>query len=82
MITLQELLQKLKAQQPLSNKCGFFPLLHLPLPGRIILNISDLKQSKMSQRKILSSQLTASDSSSWEQLENDNQLDLTIKAMV
>jgi len=29
-----------------------------------------------------SSQLTASDFSSWEQLENDNQLDLTIKAVL
>lgn len=82
MITLQELLQKIKAQQPLSNKHGFFPLLHLSLPGRIILNISDLKQSKTSQRKILPSQLTVSDSSSWKQLENDNQLDFAIKTMV
>lgn len=80
MISLQELLQKIKAQQLLSNKCVFSPLLHLPLPSRIILNISNLKQSKTSRRKILPSQLTVSDSSSWEQLENDNQLDLAIKA--
>lgn len=39
-------------------------------------------QSKMSQRKILPSQLTVSNSSNWEQLENDNQLDLAIKAMI
>lgn len=82
MISLQEFLQKFKAQQLLSNKCGFSPLLYLPLPGRIISNISNLKQSKMSQRKILPSQLMVSDSLSWEQLENDNQLDLAIKATI